>query len=53
MGEFYQQAYKLISSADARKAFSLDGEPETITKLYGDYPRRGIGMPASASIWDL
>jgi len=43
MGEFYQQAYKLISSAEARKAFSLDGEPEAMTKLYGDYPRRGVG----------
>ena len=37
MGEFYQQAYKLISSPAARKAFSLDGEPEAMTKLYGDY----------------
>jgi hypothetical protein len=37
MGEFYQQAYKLISSPEARKAFSLDGEPESMTKLYGEY----------------
>jgi Protein of unknown function (DUF1501) len=43
MGEFYQQAYKLISSADARKAFSLEGEPDAMIKLYGDYPRRSIG----------
>ncbi|HYW43607.1 MAG TPA: DUF1501 domain-containing protein [Bryobacteraceae bacterium] len=43
MSEFYQQAYRLISSAEARKAFSLDGEPETMTKLYGEYrnPRGG------------
>ncbi len=43
MGEFYQQAYKLISSAEARKAFSLDGEPESMTKLYGELknPRGG------------
>jgi hypothetical protein len=43
MGEFYQQAYKLISSPDARKAFSLEGEPESMAKLYGDYksPRGG------------
>jgi len=43
MGEFYQQAYKLISSPAARKAFSLDGEPDFITKLYGEYknPRGG------------
>jgi hypothetical protein len=37
MGEFYQQAYKLISSPQARKAFSLDGEPDSMTKLYGEY----------------
>jgi len=43
MGEFYQQAYKLISSAEARKAFSLEGEPEAMVKLYGEYPRRSIG----------
>src|SRR5262249_23772083 len=43
MGEFYQQAYQLISSPEARKAFSFDGEPESITKLYGEYPRRSIG----------
>ena len=43
MGEFYQQAYKLISSPQARKAFSLDGEPDSMTKLYGEYrnPRGG------------
>jgi hypothetical protein len=41
MGEFYQQAYKLISSPAARKAFSLDGEPEAMTKLYGEYNLRG------------
>jgi len=43
MSEFYQQAYKLISSPQARKAFSLDGEPESMTKLYGEYksPRGG------------
>lgn len=43
MGEFYQQAYKLITSPEARKAFSLDGEPESVSKLYGDYPRHSIG----------
>ena len=35
MDEFYQQAYKLISSGDARKAFTLDGETEAMHKLYG------------------
>ena len=43
MGEFYQQAYRLISSAEARKAFSLEGEPDAMVKLYGEYPRRSIG----------
>jgi hypothetical protein len=43
MGEFYQQAYRLISSAEARKAFSLDGESDAMVKLYGEYPRRSIG----------
>jgi hypothetical protein len=43
MGEFYQQAYKLISSPEARKAFSLDGEPEAMTKLYGEYKNLAIG----------
>lgn len=36
MGEFYKQAYSLISSDKARKAFSLEGEPESMIKLYGD-----------------
>src|SRR5579863_21508 len=39
MGDFYNQAYKLISSPAARKAFSLDDEPEAMTKLYGEYKR--------------
>lgn len=47
MGEFYQQAYKLISSPEARKAFSLDGEPEAMTKLYGDYKSPRGGRPLS------
>jgi hypothetical protein len=43
MDQFYQQAYKLISSPQAHRAFSLDGEPESMTKLYGEYknPRGG------------
>lgn len=47
MGEFYQQAYKLISSPEARKAFSLDGEPEAMTKLYGEYKSPRGGRPLS------
>jgi hypothetical protein len=45
MGEFYQQAYKLISSPQARKAFSLDGEPDAMTKLYGEYKNPRNGQP--------
>jgi arylsulfatase A-like enzyme len=45
MDEFYQQAYKLISSPAARKAFSLEGEPEAMTKLYGDYKNPRGGQP--------
>jgi hypothetical protein len=36
MGELYQQAYKLIGSADARKAFSFDDEKPATVQLYGE-----------------
>ncbi len=49
MGDFYQQAYKLISSAEARKAFTLDGEPEAIVKLYGESIRGAV--LASSCCW--
>jgi len=48
MGDFYNQAYKLISSPAARKAFSLDDEPDAMTKLYGEY-KRPNGQPFSIS----
>lgn len=43
MDEFYGQAYKIISSPEARKAFTLEGEPDGMVKLYGEYknPRNG------------
>lgn len=47
MGDFYQQAYKLISSPAARKAFTLDDEPESMTKLYGEYKNPRNGQPFS------
>ena len=52
MGDFYQQAYKLISSPEARKAFSLDGEPDAMTKLYGEYknPRNGAAFGISRQL---
>jgi hypothetical protein len=37
MDEFYGQAYKLISSEKARKAFSLDGETDATLKQYGEF----------------
>jgi hypothetical protein len=47
MNEFYQQAYKMISSPAARKAFSLDGEPDPMVKLYGEYKNPRGGQPIS------
>ena len=45
MDQFYAQAYKMISSPAARKAFSLDGEPDTMNKLYGEYKNPRNGQP--------
>ncbi|MFT7171989.1 MAG: hypothetical protein ACI9NQ_000198 [Paracoccaceae bacterium] len=35
MDAFYQHAYKLISSQQAREAFNLKAEPEAVQKRYG------------------
>jgi hypothetical protein len=35
MNKFYQQAYDLVSSAQAREAFDLDKEPDQIRDMYG------------------
>src|SRR5262249_31731277 len=35
MDEFYQRAYKLLSSKQAREAFNLRGETEEMRKSYG------------------
>ena len=35
MDEFYQKAYNLISSKEAREAFNLKQEPQNIKELYG------------------
>src|SRR5690606_2850681 len=35
MDAFYQHAYKLISSQQAREAFNLAAEPEALRKKYG------------------
>jgi Protein of unknown function (DUF1501) len=47
MDDFYRQAYKLISSPEALKAFSLDGEPDTMDALYGQYRNPRNGQPFS------
>src|SRR5262249_46951141 len=35
MDDFYRQAYTLLTSASAQKAFSLEGETEETLQLYG------------------
>lgn len=41
MDAFYQRAYSLISSAEARAAFDINAEPEAVRNEYG---RNGIGQ---------
>ncbi|HEX4142944.1 MAG TPA: DUF1501 domain-containing protein [Pirellulales bacterium] len=36
MDEFYGRAYSLVTSAEAQRAFSLAGEPQSMLDLYGD-----------------
>ena len=38
MDSFYQRAYALISSKEAREAFSLEAEPDAIKEEYGKNP---------------
>ncbi len=45
MDDFYQQAYTLLTSEEARKAFSLDGETEETFDLYGSKVTGGIIGP--------
>jgi len=47
MDDFYKQAYKLISSPAALKAFSLDDEPNSMKALYGEYKNPRNGQPFS------
>ncbi len=37
MDTFYQRAYSLISSAQAREAFNIDAEPQAIRDEYGNH----------------
>ena len=41
MDAFYQQAYSMISSKEAREAFNLAAEPEPVKEAYG---KNGAGM---------
>ena len=36
MDDFYKSAYTLLTSKDAQKAFTFEGEPEDTFKLYGN-----------------
>ena len=45
MDEFYQSAYKLISSPEAQKAFSLDDETPKTIELYGDLKHPRTNQP--------
>jgi hypothetical protein len=47
MSDFYKQAYKLISSPQAQKAFSLDDEPQSMKALYGEYRNPRNNQPFS------
>ncbi len=37
MDEFQGRAYRLIRSPEAQRAFTLEGEPASIARLYGEY----------------
>jgi hypothetical protein len=47
MSDFYKQAYKLIASPQAQKAFSLDDEPQSMKTIYGEYRNPRNNQPFS------
>jgi hypothetical protein len=47
MNDFYKRAYKLISSPEALKAFSLDNEPDSMKATYGEYINPRNNQPFS------
>lgn len=50
MDQFYQQAYTLLSSPAAQKAFSLEDEPESVRDLYGrGYVLKNRNSPAAVN----
>ena len=38
LDEYYEQGYDLVSSAEARRAFDLASEPESVRDTYGRHP---------------
>ena len=49
MDTFYQRAYSLISSQEAREAFNLSAEPD---KLRDEYGRNTAGQPMLLGLQD-
>ena len=49
VGEFHQQAYGILSSDRARRAFDLDAEPRRIRERYGFIPKYNPNDPRRCS----
>lgn len=49
MDSFYQRAYDLLGSPEAREAFSLKGEPESMKALYGMEPHGPVIRPSAGA----
>jgi hypothetical protein len=49
MDSFYQRAYDLLASPEAREAFSLKGEPESMFDLYGMKPHGPVIRPSAGA----
>lgn len=49
MDSFYQRAYDLLSSSQAREAFSLKGESEKTKELYGFKPSGPVLRPSAGA----
>lgn len=50
MDDFYKRAYALLTSADAQKAFSLEGETEETWRLYGREANPGSPNPLAGRL---
>lgn len=49
MDSFYQRAYDLLASQEAKNAFNLKGESEAIKELYGMVPSQKILRPSAGA----